>query len=68
MQIKNILFIFNMMRLLAIVIFFLLFYFTHQLSYLYFLVPFILEIFTRIIFKKNKILYMNLIKKLTMTQ
>ncbi|PEQ54083.1 hypothetical protein COK87_28625 [Bacillus thuringiensis] len=54
MQTKKVLFIFNMMRLLAIVILFLLFYFTHQLSYLYFSIPFILEIFTRIILKNNK--------------
>ncbi len=54
MQTKKIQFIFKVIRLLAIVILFLLFYFTHQLSYLYFSVPFILEVFTRIILKNNK--------------
>lgn len=53
MQAKKILFIFKGIRLLAIVILFLLFYFTHQLSYLYFSIPFILERFTRIILKNN---------------
>ncbi|AKR39112.1 Hypothetical protein NF53_p6116 (plasmid) [Bacillus thuringiensis serovar indiana] len=55
MQAKKILFIFKVIRLLAIVILFLLFYFTHQLSYLYFSIPFILERFTRNILK-NKVL------------
>ncbi|PGB18209.1 hypothetical protein COM09_03085 [Bacillus toyonensis] len=59
MQAKKILFIFKVIRLLAIFILFLLFYFTHQLSYLYFSIPFILESLTRIILtnnKKNKVL------------
>ncbi|PEE27768.1 hypothetical protein COM24_30430 [Bacillus toyonensis] len=54
MQAKKILFIFKVIRLLAIVILFLLFYFTHQLSYLYFSIPFILESLTRIILTNNK--------------
>ncbi len=54
MQAKKILFIFKVISLLAIVILFLLFYFTHQLSYLYLSIPFILERFTRIILKNNK--------------
>ncbi|PEB89634.1 hypothetical protein COF62_29500 [Bacillus toyonensis] len=54
MQAKKMLFIFKVIRLLAIVILFLLFYFTHQLSYLYFSIPFILESLTRIILTNNK--------------
>ncbi|PGT56926.1 hypothetical protein COD16_26265 [Bacillus thuringiensis] len=54
MQAKKILFIFKVIRILAIVILFLLFYFTHQFSYLYFSIPFILGIFTSIILKNSK--------------
>ncbi|PFN13029.1 hypothetical protein COL39_29710 [Bacillus cereus] len=54
MQTKKVFFIFNKIWLLAIVILSLLFYFTHQLSYLYFSIPFILEIFTKIFLKHNK--------------
>ncbi|PFJ58804.1 hypothetical protein COJ10_23615 [Bacillus thuringiensis] len=54
MQAKKILFIFKVIRILAIVILFLLFYFTHQFSYLYFSIPFIFGIFTSIILKNSK--------------
>ncbi|OHO73626.1 hypothetical protein COK73_19235 [Bacillus cereus] len=54
MQAKKIIFIFKVIRLLAIVILFLLFYFTRQFSYLYFSIPFILGIFTSIILKNSK--------------